>query len=299
MAVILGIDAAWTASEPSGVALVALPDGARPRCVAAAPSYLDFLALADGPSRRAPRGRPAGSPPNIPALLVASKQLAGAPVTLVAVDMPMARVPFSSRREADQAVSREFGGRNCGTHSPSAERPGPMGAALSSAFERAGFPLRTTRTDDLTTPALIEVYPHPALLSLLRRDSRVPYKVSKLRKYWPELEARARIGAVLGEFAAILEALEGAVDGIDLVLPRPDEVKAAAHLKRHEDVLDALICTWVGLEHLAGRTMPFGDETAAIWCPGDVVHGPGRSSPPAAGRASQARIGSGSQGSLI
>jgi len=146
-----------------------------------------------------------------------------------------------------------------------------MGAALSGAFEDAGYPLRTSAPADWTEAALIEVYPHPALLSLLGRESRVPYKVSKLRKYWPDLSGRDRIARALGEFQAILEALQAAIDGIDLTLPRQDEVKAASHLKRHEDMLDALVCAWVGLEHLAGRTMAFGDESAAIWCPGDVV----------------------------
>jgi len=47
VAAILGIDAAWTEKEPSGVALI---EGARGgwRCVAVTPSYGTFLALAEG-----------------------------------------------------------------------------------------------------------------------------------------------------------------------------------------------------------------------------------------------------------
>ena len=47
MTTILGIDAAWTAHEPSGVALVRF-DGGSWRCVAVAPCYASFIALAGG-----------------------------------------------------------------------------------------------------------------------------------------------------------------------------------------------------------------------------------------------------------
>ena len=44
---ILGIDAAWTLTQPSGVALVAEDAAGRWRLVASAASYGRFLALAD------------------------------------------------------------------------------------------------------------------------------------------------------------------------------------------------------------------------------------------------------------
>jgi predicted RNase H-like nuclease len=48
------------------------------------------------------------------------------------------------------------------------------------------------------------------------------------------------------------------------VLP---EARSFARLKRFEDALDALVCAWVGIEHLAGRTRALGDGDAAIWSP--------------------------------
>jgi hypothetical protein len=38
-----------------------------------------------------------------------------------------ATVPFDTRRKADEVVSREFGARHYGAHSPTQERPGPQG----------------------------------------------------------------------------------------------------------------------------------------------------------------------------
>lgn len=87
MTVVLGIDAAWTTTEPSGVALVA-SDGAEWRCVAVAPSYDAFLRLASGASVDWTHSRCCGSAPDVPALLDTARTLAEAPVDLVAVDMP-------------------------------------------------------------------------------------------------------------------------------------------------------------------------------------------------------------------
>ena len=38
-----------------------------------------------------------------------------------------------------------------------------------------------------------------------------------------------------------------------------------------EDMLDALICAWIGIEHLEGRTIGLGDATAAIWVPASLA----------------------------
>jgi hypothetical protein len=55
------------------------------------------------------------------------------------------RSPITCRRAADDAVSRMYGGRGCGTHTPSSIRPGPISAQLRDGFAAAGYPLATTR----------------------------------------------------------------------------------------------------------------------------------------------------------
>jgi predicted RNase H-like nuclease len=156
MRAVLGIDAAWTLAQPSGVAL-AVERSNGWRMIGAAASYQRFHAMAD---RRQPtEPRPSGSSPDAPALLASASILCGRPVDLVAIDMRLALTPINTRRVADDAVSRAYGGRKCGTHTPSALRPGRISDALRESFERAGYPLRTDR---LARPGVIEVYPHPA-----------------------------------------------------------------------------------------------------------------------------------------
>ena len=77
--------------------------------------------------------------------------------------------PNIGRRAADDVVSREYGARHCGAHSPTKEWPGPQGAAFSEAFAALGYVVGTTATAVQSYPRLLEVYPHPALLTLMRR----------------------------------------------------------------------------------------------------------------------------------
>jgi predicted RNase H-like nuclease len=119
-----------------------------------------------------------------------------------------------------------------------------------------------------TTHRLVEVYPHPALLTLLNRERRVPYKVSKASTYWRGVSIPERIGRLLDEFANIQRGLEQHIDDMAIRLPHADDVKTLSALKPVEDALDALVCCWVGGAYLAGTAYPLGDETAAVWCPG-------------------------------
>ena len=265
MTTILGIDAAWTATEPSGIALVQRR-ASRWRCVAVAPSYAAFEGQVEG---NAPDwSRPAvGSAPDAANLLQAAMKLAGEPVTLVTIDMPVATSPILGRRTADQEVSRAFGAQWCSAHSPNQVRPGALGAKLSRQFNEQRYPIATAATLPGSTHRLVEVYPHPALLMLLDRKRRVPYKVSKASRYWKKASIPERIRCLLSEFANVHHGLAQYIDDISVHMPRACEVKTLAALKPFEDALDALVCCWVGCEYLAGTAYPLGDDTAAVWCP--------------------------------
>ena len=267
---VLGIDAAWTAHHSSGIALVQRTK-AGSKCLAVAPSYDSFLALASGQALD-PEQKPKGSMPEPAALLQASKRLSGAEVSCVSVDMPLATTPITCRRAADTAIASRFGARGCAVHSPSAERPGAIADQLRADFAALGVPLHTSDSDQLS-PALIECYPHVALLALLNRNYRVPYKVSRSAQYWKaeQPSMAERIRRLLAEFTAIYQALSQRISDIPLSLPQPSEVTTLASLKPVEDMLDALICAWIGIEHLEGRTAGLGDATAAIWVPANLM----------------------------
>lgn len=249
---VLGIDAAWTLTQPSGCALIVETETGW-RVAACEPSYGHFIGE--------PTDHPRGTRPDPAALMEACRRHTGRTPDLVAIDMPLSLTPITGRRASDNAISRFYGSRAAGTHSPSAVRPGPISDALRAGFAAEGFELLTT---SIRTPGLLEVYPHPALIELMEEPRRLPYKRSKTRIYWPGLpqdERRARLANV---WQAIIARLDQAIEGAGSALPM---VATGPLPKDTEDMLDAIVCAHVGTLALQGRACPYGDEVSAIWCP--------------------------------
>ncbi len=272
MTSVLALDPAWTVRQPSGVALLTETNG-RWRCAGLAPSYGQFVALAERAMVDWDE-RPLGGAPDVDAILdTATRLLAQHAPEVVMVDMPVSRLPISARRESDNAVSRVYGSRGCATHSPSLERPGSIGQNLTDEFGRRGYAVATTTTPRATPRVLCEVYPHPALLSLLHENYRLEYKIGHAASYWrderplPTLEERKR--RIVQTWRRIYDELAKSISSIPLLLPPTERLGdySLATLKRYEDALDALICGWVGIRYLQGLADPYGDEHAAIWIP--------------------------------
>ncbi len=251
MRAVLGVDAAWTAANPSGVALVC-ENTSGWTLAAVAPSVDEFLAISANCQHDLPVAHQ---------LVRASKSLAGVEPVVVAVDMPMASNSIFGRRASDDAVSRAYGSRKCATHTPSATRPGLLGERWTNEFRQAGFPLRTAMFEGR---GLVEVYPHPALVELAGAQERLPYKVSRVRAYWPEASAAERRGRLLATWQSIIGLLDNVVTGSRESL---DPLIVSGRLKAAEDAIDAVVCAWVGCCVLEGRATPFGDELSAIWIP--------------------------------
>ena len=259
---VLGIDAAWTPHNPSGVALVEETQGGW-RVAAVETSYRRFVAWAGGP--RIEAGKEAR--PNVAALLEACRRVTGREPDLVAVDMPLSRLPIERRRESDRQVSQTYGARKCATHSPSALRPGKISDQLREDFESNGYALWTVAPTASETRGLIEVYPHPALVELTGASERLKYKIGKIGNYWRELDPAERKTRLFGIWGAIVAALEAEVAGVEARLPKVARNDRGAALKSFEDALDAVVCAWVGIRVLQDRAKAYGDADSAIWVP--------------------------------
>jgi predicted RNase H-like nuclease len=272
MPLILGIDAAWTETGSSGVALLRVEKGQR--CVLeVSSSYTQFLATCGG-------GRPAfGTGPDVEAILKRAETIAGTRVDLVAIDMPIARTRFTGRRSADNLISEAFGAAWASTHSPSPVRPGIHGERIAAAFARAGYPLATDRLQVTAGHALVEVYPLAALVRLMDVKIRPAYKVAKIAQYFrkaePPLSRDQRIDYLLQTWTKILAALGREIAILNLKPPLQSTLKFASELKAYEDQLDALIAAYVGACVLEGRAEPFGNDDSAIWVPVKTSQGRG------------------------
>ena len=139
-------------------------------------------------------------------------------------------VPSSAGFDRIKAI----GESGCGTHSPTRERPGHIGETLRADLEAQGYELATTATKVGTTGQILEVFPHTGILDLLSEEYRVPCKVKKTKRYWPDKSVQERRKLLL---------------------------------ENQHRILDALVCAWTGIRYLEGRATAYGDVTAAIWVP--------------------------------
>lgn len=269
---VLGIDAAWTAHHPAGVALVKIPQHGRPRLLRVARSYEEFCRIHENEGIDWP-SKVHGNEPNIPALLSICEKIAGATPNVIALDIPIGPQFITGRRAADKMVTSAYISRKAGTHSPTANRPGPISQMLFEQLSACGFEwlhAKATVSQNKNSRVFIEVYPHPALIELLGLDERLKYKVSKLQKYWPDIENDKRWAAVTQNLARLRTALDKHIAGVADWLPTAKSfIKngAMSRLKGYEDALDAVVCAWIACEFLAGRCAAYGDEKSAIWLP--------------------------------
>jgi predicted RNase H-like nuclease len=267
---VLGIDAAWTRTKPSGIALIDGGPGEW-RWVRVAPSYGAFVA-GDGAAPVSCRMKRTDPPLDVDGLLATCRTLLdGRDVDLVTIDMPVSTARFSGRRAADNEISRELGAAKASVHSPTATRPGRLGEELTACFAHAGFSVATNATTGATMSKLVEVYPHAALLTLLGLRERFRYKVSRSRAFWPRASVPERRVEFLAAFAKILSALVGETSPSPFALPDASVDAPLAALKAYEDAIDAMVCAWVGARYVEGRARAWGDSTAAIWAPSSRV----------------------------
>jgi predicted RNase H-like nuclease len=200
-------------------------------------------------------------------LSAASALLGGAPVDIVAIDMPLATVEITGRREADTAVSKEFGSMWCAVHSPTRQRPGPLGRRLTEEFRSHGYSVASAGDEHRGRREVLEVYPHAAIIRLLGLERRLEYKVARCLRYWPGTSVKGRTINLLDALARLQAGLAADIRGIEVGIPEHAEVHFLSDLKRYEDALDALVCAWVGIRYLRGQCTSYGDDTAAIWIP--------------------------------
>jgi predicted RNase H-like nuclease len=261
MIAVLGIDAAWTERNASGYALAEKHAG-RWRLRVAAPNLQKF-------AEECGLGGEEGQGADF-ALRCAEHALGGRLPDLVAVDMPLSRKKIERRRKSDDAISQRFGAAKCATHSPSKDRPGDVSAKLRAACEARDYVLVTSPPVSAAR-SLAEVYPHPALLRLMKVDERVRYKVNKTTAYWREQKnPEVRLSLLKETLSSIAGALDTVIAGTRRELGRQfdfESAKGFSALKPLEDTIDAIISAWVGTTILEGAAEPFGGDDSAIWVP--------------------------------
>ena len=256
--VVLGIDAAWTSKNPSGVAL-AVRHNNNWSLQAVTDCYESFYRLQDDTNETF---RPSGSELDVDKILQTAREIAGKEIDLIAIDMPLAFSKITGRRSADNEVSKKFGAMKCSAHSPSEIRPGSISDRIREQFSERGYPLQVQKTRQ---KGIIELYPHTALLKLMIAPQRLPYKYAKIAKYWPESSVAKRKELLIAQWGDIVKKLENEISNSRKYLKLPQVTARGWEFKSFEDRLDAVVSVWMGIQYLEGNASPLGDEDAAIW----------------------------------
>ncbi|MCC5847465.1 MAG: DUF429 domain-containing protein [Verrucomicrobia bacterium] len=182
---------------------------------------------------------------------------------LIAMDFPIAVDGVRGWRQADLETTRAFSRYGCPVHSPNPERPGKWGDQIVALLKNHGYQVKGERS--LGTKALVEVYPHTANIHLHRSRYRIPYKVGRAAKYWPELSLTERKEKLCAIYQEHWQHLGEHIDLPTFPAPNPNGPLSA--LKTLEDQIDALLCIYAGKGIQKGDFQPYGTPQASIWNP--------------------------------
>jgi predicted RNase H-like nuclease len=255
-------------NNPSGLALVKWRSGDRPKIVAVARSYEEFLAL-DETKRIDWNGPTRGSKPDYRLITEKAKALGKDQVRIISLDIPLSPQPITSRRRCDTEVSSRFGRMGAAVHSPSEKCPGPIADLIYSQLVGSGYELLlndSRRSEEMR--GFMEVYPHIAIIRMLDLDYRLPYKVQKRTSYWKNATSNVRLKNIIASLESIKSKLDQHIGGVADFLPALDQSRSpVTKIKGYEDVLDAIVCAWMGYKYLTGEANAYGDETGVIWGP--------------------------------
>ncbi len=225
----VGVDLAWGRKRPTGVA--ALDDAGRLQRVTTVNTDDEILAAL------APY----------------------AEACLVAFDAPLIVTNPSGNRPAEAALNRDFARFDAGAHPSNTSKPEldpPRGAELAA---RLGLDLDPASTE---LRRALEVYPHPATISLFRLGRTLKYKQKPGRS----------LDTLRSELLLLMHLLEGlATAECPLHLSDHDTWRALvvavegaprkADLRRVEDQVDAVVCAYVALlaDRHPERVIVYGD----------------------------------------
>ena len=260
MKYILGVDAAWTEKEPTGVALLAINNDNSIEVVKIARSYEEFCK-----EKIRWDNSVTGSKPNFSGLLNYCINN-GWDINLIALDIPLSPERIVARRECDGQISRHYGGYGASTHSPNKSRPGVISETIFKQLSELGYEWNGNANESMS---FIEVYPHTAIIEIFKYHYRFPYKVQKRLKYWPDATPKQRYDNIVsnlnelrGKFISYIPNLPDVLHELSM-----EEAYPIKYLKGYEDALDAIVCALTGYFYLQGRAVGYGDSLSRIWVP--------------------------------
>jgi predicted RNase H-like nuclease len=164
--------------------------------------------------------------------------------TVVAVDASLVVRNQTGQRPCETLISKQFGRFHASCHTSNLTKVHTdAGMRLVRELTKLGF----VHDFDINTAKqrgghwLFEVYPHPAMVRLFGLDRIIAYKKG------PVAQKRLGLGILRRHVAALVSGSVGLVVTpiLDELLARDLEALRGDALKRYEDTLDALFCSYL------------------------------------------------------
>ena len=166
----------------------------------------------------------------------------------IAIDGPLIIKNQTGQRICERELGMTYGGRKASCHTSNLDRfPDAAGTQLSSHLSRAGF-------QHLSSPEgrwQLECYPHPALIEIFGLRERLAYKKGTVLQKRSGQIRLANLICSLGESEVMClrvpDSFQYFMDEQRISLLRGDQ------LKHNEDVLDAIVCMYIGALYQSGQ----------------------------------------------
>jgi predicted RNase H-like nuclease len=194
---------------------------------------------------------------------------------VVGLDAPLLVTNPAGRRPCEAQLTRAFGPQHAGTYpSNTGLAPFADGGRAAALARRHGLDIDATIPSQPGQRRALEVYPHSAAVAVFDLDQVLKYKARKGRTLDSRKEALGRLLELIAGLATRpgLPPLTTSGRCAELSANIAAATTGAA-LRRLEDPIDAILCAYVGLLFLAGRTWIIGDsESGAIVTPAQERH---------------------------
>jgi histidinol-phosphate phosphatase family protein len=166
---------------------------------------------------------------------------------LVAIDAPLAVPNESGSRSCDRQVAAIFGRFQAGPYPANrrnlARYGGLRGEAITERLRYRGFRHDPDIVSGTPSRQVVEVFPHPATISLFDLERTFKYKARQGRSYPERWHALEQLRDRLATLARAIPALRLSSE----VATMPIEGQRGRAFKEAEDLLDAIVCAYSAL----------------------------------------------------
>ena len=168
----------------------------------------------------------------------------------VSIDAPLIINNTTGQRSCERELSKEYGSRKSSCHSSNITLyPNAASVDLANHLSNIGF-------IHLGNPSIeswqIECYPHPAIIEIFGLQERLAYKKDNVAKKKKGQIVLASSIKSLSNSEVLSLFIDQTVDGF-LLEERISE-KFGVKLKQNEDVLDSILCAYIGALYAMGAS---------------------------------------------